>query len=234
MARERYLRGVSEEELRPEPKQEVTFTPRSWLENVWYHHKVGILIGGLALIAWVFILVQTLTRVHPDYNAVMVTETALLPQEVDYLEGVLAEYGEDLNGDGKVVVQINNLYLGGKVNTNQNANAQSLQMQLVMGDTLLYLYEPMYAERLTAVGSDNAHCFLTELPLDTNGISEDKLSWNWAKHPRREQDVFLKEFPQDLCFGVRYAKPEDEKSAEQYAQAVALVKAFAADRKTAQ
>lgn len=234
MARERYLRGISEEELRPDPKPvQQPQTPKSWLENFWYHHKIGILIGGFTLIALTILIVQTVTRERPDYTAVMVTENALLPEEVTYLEQVIAEYGEDINGDGEVVVQINNLFLGGKVYANQDTNAQALQMQLVTGDTLLYLYEPAYEERLTAVGRDNAHCFLSELSLSAEGMSDNKLSWNWAGHTRREQDVIFETFPKDLCFGVRYAVPDDEESAEKYAQVVALLEAFATEQPTA-
>ncbi|MBQ4054675.1 MAG: hypothetical protein IJD17_03095 [Clostridia bacterium] len=234
MARERYLRGISEEELRPDPRPiEKPRTPKSWLENFWYHHKVGVLIGAFTVIALTILIVQTVTRERPDYTAVMVTENGLLPDEVTYLEQVLAQYGEDINGDGEVVVQINSLFLGGKQYANQDANAQSLQMQLITGDTLLYLYEPTYEERLTAVGRDNAHCFLTELAFTAEGVSEDKLCWNWTEHTRRAQDVILANLPKELCFGVRYAVPDDEESAEEYAQVVKLLEAFATEQPTA-
>ena len=231
MARERYLRGISEEELRPDPKPiQQPQTPKSWLENFWYHHKIGVLVGGFALIALVILIVSTVKRERPDYTVVLVTETAVLPEEVTYLEQILAQYGEDVNDDGEVVVQINNLHLGGKQYTNQDANAQALQMQLISGDTLLYLYEPTYEQRLTAVGRDNAHCFLTELSLSAEGVSENKLSWNWSGHSVREQDLILQNFPEQLCFGVRYAVPEDEESAAKYEQVTKLLEAFATEK----
>ncbi len=231
MARERYLRGISEEELRPDPRPiEKPKTPKSWLENFWYHHKVGTLIGTFALVALTILIVSTVTRERPDYTAVMVTENGLFPDEVTYLEGILAQYGEDINGDGKVVVSINNLSLGGQVYANQQANAQALQMQLITGDTLLYLYESTYEQRLTAVGQDGAHCFLTELPFSDDGVSEDKISWNWSGNTHREQDVILARFPKDLHFGVRYAVPDDEESAEEYAQIMKLLEAFATEK----
>lgn len=234
MAREWYLRGVSEEELRPDPKPDLQpHTPKSWLENFWYHHKIGIIIAIVTLIALIVIIVHTVTRVHPDYTALLVTENALMPEEVTYLENVLADYGEDTNGDGKVVVNINNLFLGGKIYTNQDTNAQSLQMQLVTGDTLLYLYEPIYEERLTAVGQDNAVCLLAELPFSAEGVQDNKLSWNWAGHTRREQDILLETFPKELCFGVRYAVSGNEKSEAEYAQVMRLLEAFATERPTA-
>ena len=96
MARERYLRGISEEELRPDPKPIVQpQTPKSWLENFWYHHKVGIMIVSVTLFALIVIIVQTVTRVRPDYTAVLVTENALMAEEVAYLEKVLAELSLD-------------------------------------------------------------------------------------------------------------------------------------------
>ncbi len=233
MARERYLVGVSEEELRPEPpRQTAPQTPRSWLENFWYHHKVGILIGAFSLFAVIVLIVQAVTREKPDYTVVLVTEEPYMAEELTYFEQVLAQYGEDANGDGAVVVQIANLYLGGVKNTVQNANVQALQARLLTGDTLLYLYEPAYAERLTAVGRDGAHCFLTALPLQTAGVSDDRLCWSWAADKRHKDDPVLQSFPQELCFGVRYAKPDSETSAALYDRCVALVEAYATDTPT--
>ncbi len=232
MARERYLVGVSEEELRPNPPQETApQTPRSWLENFWYHHKVGVLVGGFALFAAIVLIVQLVTRERPDYTLVLVTENGLYAEEVTYFEKELAQYGEDVNGDGEVVVQIKNLHLGGTKYEHQDANAQALQARLISGDTLLYVFEPQYANRLTAVGRDNKHCFLTELPIDAAGVSEDKLCWNWANDVRHTIDPILQSFPTELCFGVRYAKPDNEKSAAMYQQSVALLEAYAKGQK---
>lgn len=234
MARERYLRGISEEELRPDTKAvQQSWTATSWLENFWYHHKIGILIGGFLLIVAVILVAQMVNRERPDYTAVLVTENALLPDEVTYLEQVLVKYGEDVNGDGEVVVQIQSLFLGGKQYANQDTNAQALQTQLIVGDTLLYIYEPAYEKLFTAVGRDNAHCFLTELPLTAEGMQEDKLSWNWAGHTLREQDAVLATFPRDLHFGVRYAIPDDEESAAEREQLLKLLEAFATEQPTA-
>ncbi len=234
MARERYLVGVSEEELRPDPTPQTQWTPRSWLENVWYHHKVGILIGAFTLFALVIVVAQLVTRERPDYTVVLVTEEPYLSEEVTYFERVLATYGEDVNGDGEIVVQMSNLSIGGVRNTVQNANAQALQARLITGDALLYLYEPQYADRLTAVGKDGTHCFLTALPLETAGVSEDNLSWNWATDTRHRDDPVLATLPEELCFGVRYPRPDNEESAAAYDACVALVTAYATDTPTQQ
>ena len=234
MARERYLLGVSEEELRPDPVvSQMPQTPRSWLENFWYHHKVGVLVGAFSLFALIIVIGQIVTRERPDYKAVLVTENALMPEQVTYFEQFLVPYGEDVNGDGEVVVQITALHLGGKVYSNQDANAQALQMHLISGDTLLYIYESQYSERLTAVGRDNAHCFLEPLSLTALGMSEDGLCWSWAGDARRKEDPVLKDYPEQLCFGVRSAKTDDEESAAMFRQGVALIEALALDKPVA-
>ncbi len=232
MARERYLVGVSEEDLRPDPMPTTEWTPRSWLENFWYHHKVGIIIGAVTLLTLVVVLVQTLTREQPDYSIVLVTEEPYLSEEVTYFERVLATYGEDVNGDGEVVVQMANLSIGGVRNTVQNANMQALQARLITGDTLLYIFEPQYAERLTAVGKDGHHCFLTALPLTVAGMSEDALSWNWTADARHRDDPVLATLPEALCFGVRYPQPDNEESAAAYDACVALIEAYATNTPT--
>ncbi len=229
MAREMYLVGVSEEELRPDPpRQTAPQTPRSWLDNLWYHHKVAIIITLVSVIAVVGVVVQMVTRERPDYAITLVTENPYMAEETAYLELVLAAYGEDVNGDGEVIVQVSNLFLGGSQYTSQGANEQALQARLLTGNTLFYIYEPQYAQRLTAVGRDNAHCFLTELS-SVPGVSADKLCWNWKEDKRHTKDLVLQDFPQELCFGVRYANADDEKSVAEYAQCVALLTAYATD-----
>lgn len=234
MARERYLWGVSEEELRPDPRPiEKPRTPKSWLENFWYHYKFIVLIVGFLLIALTILIVHVVTRERPDYTAVLITENALPQEQVSYLQGVLAEYGEDINGDGEVLVAINNLSLGTKGYVNPQTNSQALQIQLVTGDTLLYIYEPAFEKRLTSVGADQNYCLLAELPFSGEGVSENKVCWNWSGNTRREQDVIFQMFPKDLCFGVRFAVPDSDKSAEEYAQVMKLLEAFATEQPTA-
>ncbi len=228
MARERYLIGVSEDELRPSlPRQTAPQTPRSWLENFWYHHKAGVIVGFFSLMLAVLLLVQVLTRVRPDYTIVLATDDGYSAESIAYFERTLELYGEDVNGDGKVVVEIGSLSLAAKDNMQYAANAQALQTRLITGDTVFYIFEPQYIERFIAVGRDNAHCFLTELPLTADGTSKDKLYWSWAADERHAEDPVLSMFPQELCFGVRYAKPNDEESAAKYAQCVALLTAYA-------
>ncbi len=230
MARERYLVGVSEEELRPDPpRQTAPQTPRSWLENFWYHHKVAVMIGAVLVALAGVLIYDAITRVKPDYTMLLATEGGYPAEEITYFERVLEYYGEDVNGDGKVVVEIGSATLGGVQMATQGAGSQKLQAQLITGDTLVYIFEPKYAPRLTAVGRDNAHCFLTELPLTAEGMSEDKLYWNWKADKRRAEDEYLKLFPEELCFGVRYAKPDDEASAAAYERCVKLLEAFATD-----
>ena len=39
MARDMYLVGVSEDELKPDPKPEGPKTPKGKWDNYWYHYK---------------------------------------------------------------------------------------------------------------------------------------------------------------------------------------------------
>lgn len=234
MAREMYLVGVSEDELKPTPHEpHEPQTPRSWLENVWYHHKVGIIIGLFSLFALGIVIGQIVNRERPDYKIVLTTEASLLPDQVTYLEQVLVPYGKDVNGDGEVVVQIVNLHLGGEGYSHQDTNAQALQMHLISGDVLMHIYEPQYEKRYTAVGRDGAHCFLSRLSLTADGLSDNELSWNWKDDARVKNDAVLSALPKELCFAVRSPKDSDEKSKATYNACVALIEAFATDTKTA-
>lgn len=49
-----------------------------------------------------------LTAVDPDYTVAVVTAEALPDDAVQRLQTALADYADDANGDGAVVVQVNN------------------------------------------------------------------------------------------------------------------------------
>ena len=73
---------------------------RSRIENFWYYHKWAVLIGGLCLIAVVYLTVGTLTARKGDVFGVVVTTSELSEVEkVDFCKKVGEAVG-DRNGDG--------------------------------------------------------------------------------------------------------------------------------------
>lgn len=94
-------------DVKPEEKRELT--PAEKRKNWWYYHKWHIAIG-LALTAMsAGLLLQVLGagRRSPDYQVAYVGAHSLPEETAAALEAGFAALGEDLNGDGQVVVQLN-------------------------------------------------------------------------------------------------------------------------------
>ena len=228
MAREMYLAGVSEEELQPTPKAQPPQTPKGKWENYWYHYKWATIGGVFAVVVVVFLIVQAATINRPDYQMLLVTEKAYLEQQLEPLEQALAKYGQDVDGDGEVEVQIINAYMGKKNSTEYYTNSQVLQAHLISGDLMLYVWEPAYYEsfmEMISQSADEGYRFLASLPA-ADGMLDDNTAWNWADSARHKEVDSIGVLPENLYFGVRNAKGTAEKSAQMYEQGLALLTGF--------
>lgn len=90
-------------------EQKKTCTRRQRLENWFYYHKLKVLIG--LVILWVLgsMLwnVLGIGQTKPDYTVSYVGRLKLPQDCVTALENALARFGQDLNGDGRVTVLLN-------------------------------------------------------------------------------------------------------------------------------
>ena len=106
MASYRYERDIDPADLAPRAEKQYTRKER-WA-NWWdYNLKWVLLIGiAAAFVAYSFIG-QYFFTIKPDYNVAVVAPYYLPDDTVTALQEQLAQYGEDLNGDGKTVVTLN-------------------------------------------------------------------------------------------------------------------------------
>lgn len=74
--------------------------------NWWQYYKWLVLVAVLALVAVAITVWQLTTQVRPDYTVGYVAPTELPLATVDALSSALAGFGSDQNGDGRVVVEI--------------------------------------------------------------------------------------------------------------------------------
>lgn len=231
MAREMLLAGVKPEELQPTPKAEPPKTPKGKWENFWYHYKWAFWGAVFGVVALTVVIVQACTVNKPDYNVVFVSETAYTDAMLAVLEERMADYGEDLDGDGETEVQIINVYMGrnpGDIN-----NAQVLQAHLWTGDTMFFVFEPkQYDSLMTSLKnvSEGDFQFLAMPAVPSDGLREDG-AWDWAGDPRRQEET-LQLYPEHLYFGVRYTAGTAEKSGELAAQCMKLLENLIADEPT--
>ena len=121
---------------------------------------------------------------------VLLTGDPLTSETVTALQDQLAAVGEDVDGDGKVEVLIENLALGIAYSNQKIANDNTFMAHLASGDVLLFAAEPAYYDKKIASLSEDGSSFFAPL---SNG--DTYVRW----HPGR-QDV-----SEELYIGVRPA-----------------------------
>lgn len=77
------------------------------LSNWWHYHWVYVVAGvvGVGIVA--SIIKDTVFRARPDYQVAVVSRYDLPVDTSTALQQALCQFGEDLNGDGQVLVQLN-------------------------------------------------------------------------------------------------------------------------------
>ena len=100
-----YYRWLARNE-KPEEKRELTKEEKR--RNWWDYHKWHVVIGIVCLIFALDLIGDVVhnARNHPDYKIAYVGFTDLPDGVAEALESAIAELGEDLNGNGKVQVEL--------------------------------------------------------------------------------------------------------------------------------
>lgn len=106
MAREQYLLHAGDETIHRPGEDKKPEDPKKKWENFWYYHRLHVLIAAAVLLLAGFFVWQSLQSVTPDYTVGMITETQCPDSVVQQFQNAMQKYGKDLNGDGKVVVQV--------------------------------------------------------------------------------------------------------------------------------
>lgn len=229
MAREMYLAGVDPDDLKPDPKPEGPKTAKGKWENYWYHYKWITLGAIFVVVILAVVIAQMINRDDPDYSIVVVTKYAMSPEQQTALKAELEVSGRDLDGDGKIEVRIDSLYVGTENSQMLMANQQKLQIMIASGDALFFAFEPEYYETYIEQNEhDDMHFFTPLDGIDAPGKIKDGRLWNWKDDSRREEMPDLAGLPENLYFGVRgLTGTADKKGNEQlHEQYMELLDAF--------
>ena len=93
---------------RYQPRKQRQYTRKERWANWWdYNLKWVIIIGIIVVFFGYNFIGQYFFTVHADYNVAVVAPHYLPEATQTALQDALAAYGEDRNGDGKVVVKLN-------------------------------------------------------------------------------------------------------------------------------
>lgn len=144
MARERYLLEDTEDTIHQ--NQIVLTTAKEKRANWWWYNKrIVLAVAFFAVVIGVSVF-TALSEAKPDYTVAIMTEYTFPGDLQEDVETMLERYGEDLNGDGKVVVDVQHFHFLAKANTEYEAN--ELQAAYVRfaadasgGDSMIYIYD---------------------------------------------------------------------------------------------
>mgnify|MGYP004455489323 CR=1 FL=1 len=113
--------------------------------NWWYYNWGIVAVAAMVVVGVAYVAHGLLTTVDPDYTVAVVTAEALPDEAVQHLQTALADYAEDVNGDGAVVVQVNNYTWSANASlTEQNqqmAGATQMNTDLSSGESKIWILE---------------------------------------------------------------------------------------------
>lgn len=128
--------------------------------NWWYYHWGMVAAGALVVLGVVYVGRTLLTAVDPDESVAIVTAEALPDAALAALQEELAGCAADRNGDGRVVVEVNNYTWAAApdaLHTDaQTAGAVRINTDLVQGiSSIWFVEDPDAFEEAYGVFSEN-------------------------------------------------------------------------------
>lgn len=134
----------SDEQYTPEPAPR-EYSRQEKASNWWHYHKIAVAIVVILVLLFAWLLHDMLSQVDPDLQVGYVGAQALPNETVEALQAALTPYCTDRNGDGKVIVQINQFNVAfGEASQDADPYSQMAGMtQLdanMAADTETYLY----------------------------------------------------------------------------------------------
>lgn len=109
MASYRYERNISPEDLVPEKPRELT--PAEARANWWQYHWYYVVLIAAAVLAVGYFVWSRVTEVKPDYTVAVVGRVDPDAAFLSEVEAKLEAVADDVNGDGKVKVNVKSIWL---------------------------------------------------------------------------------------------------------------------------
>lgn len=104
MASARYTLNIKPEDLKPDAPRQLTKKEKA--ANWWHYHRVHLAAAALGLVMVGWLAADLLNKENPDYQIGLITQQAIPQQVLTELGDALSPLGQDLNGDGSVLVRV--------------------------------------------------------------------------------------------------------------------------------
>lgn len=114
-------------------EEQAELSPAEKRENWWHYHKWHVIICVVLAAIGISLTCSALGvgQIKPDYQVAYVGENTLPDDTAAAIETAFAALGEDLNGDGRVTVRLNQYPTGGA-----DPNLAAATQTTLMGDLL--------------------------------------------------------------------------------------------------
>ena len=146
--------GLIEPEVKDEAAVIIPKTPKEKWQNYWYHFKWHT-IGAVLLTAVLAVMVtQCLSREKYDFITIVYTHSPIESGRIEKMEEYLEQYAEDIDGDGKVSVEVVDCsFIDTNTNsqTNQAAMAKIQAMIAAEPKAVLYIIDKKGMNDLNAL-----------------------------------------------------------------------------------
>ena len=113
--------------------------------NWWYYHWGIVAVAAVLAVSVVYVAHGLLTTVDPDYTVAVVTAESLPDEAVQRLQTALEAYADDANGDGAVIVQVNNYTWSANASltdmNGQMVGATQMNTDLANGESKIWVLE---------------------------------------------------------------------------------------------
>lgn len=122
------------------------------LTNFLYHNKWWLVITVFLVGTFGYMAVDLLTTVHPDMIVMVLTDDPTLQQTNDYLSKYFEQYIDDVNGDGKVYVDVYSIPVDDDISINEyyNGNMTKLSSQFQMADSIMVITDAVANKTILA------------------------------------------------------------------------------------
>lgn len=123
-----------------QPDVPVELTKKQRRRNWWHYHKWHVGIGVIAVLIAGNLVWHAATQVHPDYQIAYVGAYPLPEEEAAAWGSRLSALGADCNGDGKVLVQLNQYPTGGSGDDLMYAAASNVKLMADLDSCESYFF----------------------------------------------------------------------------------------------
>lgn len=115
------------------------------LENFWYYYKIHTIVAIFLLVSVAIIIKQCSSRVVPDLNVIIAVKSITVSHEqADSISNTLSKLTEDVNKDGRKVVNCELLDMSTDNPQAESAYQMKFTAELASSNTALYITDDSF------------------------------------------------------------------------------------------